>query len=202
MYNWPLRVFYTLLRCWCRLWRLARYVYNWSLRVFYTLLSLSRRLWHLTITCMLDLHDYLDHFVFLTSFRVLDPFWVRYSVCCVYTITSVCLTFWSYIPFWVYISFWPLWQPIGVLRFNLMSINITTILVCRSTHQTPLLQISECNSFNLILFTSRGWKPSIVHVFNSRLTFSMFVFCFCLFVCLFFFKFYSFMILTLYACIT
>ena len=34
VYNWPLRVFYTLLSFWRRLWRLTCYVYNWSLRVF------------------------------------------------------------------------------------------------------------------------------------------------------------------------
>ena len=92
---WLLRVFYTLLSFWRRLWRLDHYVYNWPLRVLYTLLSLSRRLWH------------LDHYVYVWPSRLLRPFcvfdivsrvrpfWVRYSVCRVYTITSVCLTFWS-----------------------------------------------------------------------------------------------------------
>ena len=69
VHNWPLRVFYTLLRCWRRLWRLARYVYNWSLRVFYTLLSLSRRLWH------------LDHYVYVWPSRLFRPF-------CVFDIVS------------------------------------------------------------------------------------------------------------------
>ena len=113
VYNWPLRVFYTLLRCWRRLWRLARYVYNWSLRVSYTLLSLSRRLWH------------FDHYVYVWPSRLFRPFcafdivsrewplWVRYSVCCGYTITSVCLTFWSYIPFW------PLWPLIWITHKRL-----------------------------------------------------------------------------------
>ena len=83
----PFLVFWGLLRC------LDHYVYNWPLRVFYTFLSFWVRLWH------------LHHYVYVWPLRLSRPFcvfdivsrvkplWVRYIVCCIYTITSVCLTF-------------------------------------------------------------------------------------------------------------
>ena len=111
---WPLRIFYTLLSFWRRLWRLDHYVYNWPLRVFHTLLSLSRRLWH------------LDHYVYVWPSRIFRPFcvfdivsrvrplWVRYSVCRVYTITSVCLTFWSLYTLLAPLAAYIYWQIINM----------------------------------------------------------------------------------------
>ena len=60
----PFLVFWGLLRC------LDHYMYNWPLRIFLPFWVFEFVCGIYTITCMFDLHDYLDHFVFLTSFRV------------------------------------------------------------------------------------------------------------------------------------
>ena len=168
---WPLRVFYTLLSFWRRLrgrlWRLDHYVlaYNWPLRVLYTLLSLSRRLWH------------LDHYVHVWPSRIFRPFcvfdivlrvrplWVRYSVCRVYTITSMCLTFWS---LYTLLSLYSLLFPLGLFgRPYLWS-------GCLWPLWTGVFQNFECLKL-------------LDESFISDTTFFyLFCFCFC-FVCLLFF---------------